>query len=204
MMQRRPGGVLTADGLFDPSGVRGVGHHVEHLVGQPPDDDVVDHRPVGIVEEVGVLGPARARSGAGRWTVRPAGDRRRRRPRPSPCPDGSHRRSPHRGGRRGARPACPHRRRAASPSRRTRPACAPSRRWASISAVCRSGSALGRSATDRRAPSGCRPRPRGYRRTCSGGAGDTRLREPLSPARPYLASRARVSRWYKRVTLTSG
>ena len=40
-------------------GVRGVGHHVEHVVavvgGMPPHDDVVEHRRVAVVEQVGVL-----------------------------------------------------------------------------------------------------------------------------------------------------
>ena len=44
----------------DPVGVRRVGHHVEALVVDPPHDDVVEHRRVGLVEQVGVLGPARA------------------------------------------------------------------------------------------------------------------------------------------------
>jgi hypothetical protein len=46
--------------LFDPPGVRCIGHHIEHVVGQPPHDDVVDDRSVGVVEQVRVLGPPRA------------------------------------------------------------------------------------------------------------------------------------------------
>ena len=43
--------------LDDPFGVRGVGHDVEALVVDPPDDDVVEHRCVVLIEQVGVLGP---------------------------------------------------------------------------------------------------------------------------------------------------
>ncbi len=45
--------------LPHPLRVRCVGHHVESVVGDPPDDDVVEHRGVVLVEQVGVLGSAR-------------------------------------------------------------------------------------------------------------------------------------------------
>ena len=54
------GDVRAAQGAADPGGVRGVRHDVEALVVHPPHDDVVEHRPVGVVEQVGVLGPAGA------------------------------------------------------------------------------------------------------------------------------------------------
>ena len=60
-------------------GVRGVGHDVEALVVDPPHDDVVEHRAVGLVEQVRVLRPARADLAAGRWSAPPAGGRGRRR-----------------------------------------------------------------------------------------------------------------------------
>ena len=105
-----------------PVGVRGVGHDVEALVVDPPDDDVVDHRAV-VVEQMRVLGPARADPaevvGEGRLQpVEGVGTLDPRR-----CPGGSRRRRPRR---------CRQARcsatvpvgigRAASPSRRTRPA----------------------------------------------------------------------------------
>ncbi len=55
----RRGGVPTADRLTDAAGVRGVGHDVEGLLLEPPDDQVVEDRPVAVVEEVGVLGTPR-------------------------------------------------------------------------------------------------------------------------------------------------
>ena len=58
MMHRVSVVSCAADGRLHPLGVRGVGHDVEHLVGDPPHDDVVDHRAVAVVEEVGVLRPA--------------------------------------------------------------------------------------------------------------------------------------------------
>ena len=51
------GGVRPPDGRHHPFGVGRVGHHVEDLVVHPPDDDVVHHRGVVLVEKVGVLGP---------------------------------------------------------------------------------------------------------------------------------------------------
>ncbi len=51
------GGLGAADGCPHPVRVGGVGHDIEDLVGDPPDDDVVEHRGVGLVEKVGVLGP---------------------------------------------------------------------------------------------------------------------------------------------------
>ena len=56
------GGLGAADRLDDPVGVRRVRHHIEHgrgaiWRGVPPDDDVVEHRSVGIVEQVRVLRP---------------------------------------------------------------------------------------------------------------------------------------------------
>ena len=59
MIARLGGDVLAADGRHHPVGVGGVRHDVEHVVGQPPHDDVVEHRRVGLVEQVGVLGPPR-------------------------------------------------------------------------------------------------------------------------------------------------
>ena len=50
------GGVLSPDRLEHPFGVRGVGHHVEDPLVHPPDDDVVDHRPV-LGEQMRVLSP---------------------------------------------------------------------------------------------------------------------------------------------------
>ena len=43
----------------DPSGVGGVGHDVEALFLHPPDDDVVKHRTL-LIEQMGVLRPARS------------------------------------------------------------------------------------------------------------------------------------------------
>ncbi len=53
------------------------------VAGMPPDDDVVEHRAVGVVEQVGVLGPARGRSCRGRWSASPAAGRGH--PAPATC-----------------------------------------------------------------------------------------------------------------------
>ena len=53
------GDVVASHGGAHVVGVRGIRHHVEHrlgVVGVPPHDDVVEHRRVGVVEEMGVLG----------------------------------------------------------------------------------------------------------------------------------------------------
>ena len=47
---------LLRQGADDPVGVGGIGHHVEPVAADPPHDDVVEHRGVGGVEQVGVLG----------------------------------------------------------------------------------------------------------------------------------------------------
>ena len=55
--EHRPLGrdVAAGDGLDHPGGVRGVGHDVEAVLVDPPHDDVVEHRGVVGVEQVGVL-----------------------------------------------------------------------------------------------------------------------------------------------------
>ena len=60
-------GVPATDGRHHAVGVGGVGHDVEDVLVHPPDDDVVDDRRVGLVEEVGVLRPAWGDLVAGRW-----------------------------------------------------------------------------------------------------------------------------------------
>ena len=177
-----------------PVGVGGVGHDVEGGLRQPPDDDVVDHRAVGVVEQVGVLGPARAHptqvvgegglepvEGVG--TLHPDGAQVAHVEDHRVLPAG-----PVLGD--GARPGRP----AASPSRRTPTSLAPSRRWASIRAVCRSASPAPVAGVGPAEPAGCRPRRKDT------GAADQAMRATAdgtrpSPARPYLARRARVSRW---------
>ena len=67
MIARDGGDVLAADRGHDPLGVGRVRHHVEHLVVEPPHDDVVEHRRVGLVEQVRVLRPAGRRPCRGRW-----------------------------------------------------------------------------------------------------------------------------------------
>ena len=186
-----------------PVGVRGVGHHVEHLVGQPPDDDVVDHRAVGSSRRWVYWArpgpdPAQVVGQCGLQPIEGAGALDPHRAQMADVED--HR---SRGGRPGARPGCPRRRRAASPSRRTRPAWPPAA-GGRRSARCAGAVRRWPQATDRRAPSGCRPRRRGYRRHVFRRCGRYRHAGPLSPARPYLARRARVSRWYRRLTRTSG
>ena len=119
----------AADGVTHAVGVRGVGHHVEHVVAVvgprvPPHDDVVEHRAVGVVEQVGVLRPARARSCRGRWSASAAAGRARSARRPGPCRGGRRRTRRRPRGRRGARRSCPSGTRAASPTRRTAP-CGP-------------------------------------------------------------------------------
>ena len=126
----RPGAVLEALGITSKT-----------LVGEPPDDDVVDHRAVGVVEEVGVLGPARRRSGGGRWTAA------------LQAVEGVGALDPHRaqmahieddrilaaGPVLGQRPLAVGQRHLPSTELDQ---FGPQLRWASISAVCRSGSAL--------------------------------------------------------------
>src|SRR5205085_146915 len=53
------GDIGAADDVDHPLGVGGVGHDVEPLLAAPPHDQVVDHRAIGVVEQVGVLGPTR-------------------------------------------------------------------------------------------------------------------------------------------------
>ena len=53
------GDVVTAQHRDHPFGVGGVRHDVKALLGDPPDDEVVEHRGVRLLQEVLVLGPAR-------------------------------------------------------------------------------------------------------------------------------------------------
>ena len=55
---RARGGGLLGQCCGDPRRVRRVRHDVEGLLVEPPHDDVVEHRGIGRVEQVGVLGPA--------------------------------------------------------------------------------------------------------------------------------------------------
>ena len=52
--------VVTTEHRDHPGRVGGVRHHVEVFLRNPPDDDVVEHRGVGFVKEVLVLGAARS------------------------------------------------------------------------------------------------------------------------------------------------
>ena len=51
------GRLLPTDGVAHAIGVRRVRHHVEDLVVEPPDDDVVEDGTVGLVEQMRVLRP---------------------------------------------------------------------------------------------------------------------------------------------------
>ncbi len=190
---RSVGGVGPTHGGHHPVGVRGIGHDVEGLVGHPPDDDVVDHRAVGVIEEVGVLGPAHVHlaqvvrqgllepiEGLGpttrtvpRWLTskttasRPAGQV-----------------LGHRAGRIGERHLPP-----AEAGQFGSEAAV----GVDQSGVAESRSSRWRSGVHRR-PSRDRTPARDYRPGLAQAVRAMSGRRPV-PARPYLAKRARVSRW---------
>ncbi len=114
-------GLLSADRGDRAVGVEGVGHHVEHLVVDPPDDDVVEDRAVLLVEEVGVLRPSGSDLGEVVGEAPTAAGRGRRRLRPGTVPrcDTSNITAARR--RRSARRSCPSPYARASPSRRRAP-----------------------------------------------------------------------------------
>ena len=69
------------DGLHHPVRCwRRLASRRRHRPRYPPDDDVVDHRGICRVEEMGVLGASRGYLAGGRWSVPTAAGRRRRPP----------------------------------------------------------------------------------------------------------------------------